>query len=454
MADRLGGHAAVIGGSIAGMMAARVLSDFFDAVTILERDPISGPPAHRKSVSQDRHYHVLLQGGEGVLSALFPGFTADLDHCGAVRVRAGTEIGCFFPDGKAYTALGTVREPVDLGADIFSLSRPALEACVRQRIGGLASVRWFDGVSVQRPIAVGQRLEGLEYKRDGQVETIEADFIVDTSGRGCRAPKWLAELGYAAPATTEMGIDFAYSTTRYRIPKELWGDEKIKIIIGPPPDYSDYGFAALIEDDIWMVCMAGCFGHYPPADEAGFAAFARALHDPTLAQMMAGGQRISDIHTYRFPTSLWRHYEGLERFPDGYVVLGDAIASFNPVYGQGMSSAANQVMALQRMLQQRASENAGLDALAKPFFAEMARVVETPWGLTAGRDLAFPDTVGERPADFAEGSQYFAALAALLPGDRELYRQVNEVFHLARPLADLFADPIRARVEAKLREAA
>ncbi len=225
MGNRLGQHAAVIGGSIAGMMTARVLSDFFDEVTVLERDQIPDQPANRKSVPQGQHYHALLHGGERVISALFPGFADDLENLGAVRVRVGTEVGFFLPDGKAYNPWGTVREPSDLGMEVFSLSRAAIEYCVRQRLRRTASVHYLDNVSVQRLTTSGNRICALEYVRDDHVETMKADFIVDTSGRGCRAPRWLAALGFSAPPETEMGVDFAYSTAKFRVPEELWGDE-------------------------------------------------------------------------------------------------------------------------------------------------------------------------------------------------------------------------------------
>jgi 2-polyprenyl-6-methoxyphenol hydroxylase-like FAD-dependent oxidoreductase len=200
---------------------------------------------------------------------------------------------------------------------------------------------------------------------------------------------------------------------------------------------------------MWHVTLGGRFGDYPPRDAAGFLAFAQALHSPVLYERIKDAPRVADVTAYRYPTSIRRHYERLTTFPEQFVVLGDAISSFNPVYGQGMSSAALQVQALQQVLRERAAASLGLDGLPLAFFPKAAEVVETPWSLAAGRDFAYPETQGERPPDLEERMQYFADVDALTADDLEVQRLVTEVLNLTKPLSALNDEPLRSRVEAQ-----
>jgi hypothetical protein len=207
----------------------------------------------------------------------------------------------------------------------------------------------------------------------------------------------------------------------------------------------------IIEHNTWHMTLVGRFGAYPPHDAAGFLAFAKSLHTPKLYHLVKDAERVTDITYYRFPTSVQRHYERLTTFPEGCVVLGDAISSFNPVYGQGMSSAALQVQALQRLLCDRAAGAQGLAGLAPAFFQQAAEIIVTPWTLAATRDWAFPQTPGERPPDLEEGAQYLAALDALTADNVEAYRLMVDVFNLVKPLSALYEEPWRSRALARQR---
>jgi 2-polyprenyl-6-methoxyphenol hydroxylase-like FAD-dependent oxidoreductase len=202
------------------------------------------------------------------------------------------------------------------------------------------------------------------------------------------------------------------------------------------------------------VTLAGRFGAYPPHDEAGFFAFAKSLYTSKLYDLIKDAERVSDITYCRFPTSVLRHYDRLTTFPEGFIVLGDAISSFNPIYGQGMSSAALQVQALQQLLTERNTGSQGLAGLAQSFFPQAAEIIVTPWTLVASQDLAYPQTQGQRPADLEEGAQYFAALDALTAEDVEVHRLMVEVFNLVKPLSVLHEEPLRSRVLARQRQQA
>jgi hypothetical protein len=235
------------------------------------------------------------------------------------------------------------------------------------------------------------------------------------------------------------------------VPAEYDEPERLLVFLGPPPDFPNGGIMEIIEDNTWHVTLVGRFGAYPPHDQAGFLAFARALHTPKLYNLVKDAEQLTEITYYRFPTSVQRHYERLTTFPAGFVVLGDAISSFNPVYGQGMSSAALQVKALQQLLTERATGVQGLADLAQSFFPKAAEIIATPWTLAATQDWAYPQTRGERPANLEEGAQYFAALDALTAEDVEIYRLMVDVFNLVKPLSALHEEPLRSRVLARQR---
>lgn len=446
MSDRLGHHAVVVGGSMAGLMTARVLADHFDRVTVYERDQIEDRPAIHKSIPQGNHVHALLLGGQRVMAALFPGFTEELKASGAVPYTIGLDLVWYGPDGKAYSATGSVTEPRDFGFGSHALSRGLLEHLIRRRTSALANVKIETSLAVEGLVHDKGQVRGVR-TRDAGSPPVEADLVVDAGGRTSHAPRWLAQMGLATPAETAIGVDFAYTSTRFR--KTDSHLEPLVFVGGPPPTTRG-GAIFEIEDDTWHVALAGRFGDYPPTDEAGFLAYARTLANPVLYEAIKDAERIADFSHHRFPTSVQRHYEQLPAFPQNFLVVGDAIASFNPVYGQGMSSAAQQVAALQQILRERATKSGGLAGLSSAFFGKAAEVINAPWTLAASADFAHPQTKGERPPGMAEASAYFAALDALQAEDFELSQLMAEVFQLTKPLSALLEDPLRTRVMAQL----
>jgi 2-polyprenyl-6-methoxyphenol hydroxylase-like FAD-dependent oxidoreductase len=448
MAHHVGQQAVVIGGSLAGLMAARVLADYFDAVTILERDHIDDRPALHQSVPQGSHVHGLLLGGQQVMASLYPGFIKKLESLGAARCRAGTEVVFYLSTGKAFSMTGTVREPRDLGFDITCHSRELLEYCVRHCTLQHANIAFTGESAVQGLVYADERVHGVRYRQGGATHCLPADFVVDAGGRQSQAPRWLTALGYPAPEVTTIGIDVAYASTKFRVPESYDEPERLVGFIGALPDFPNGAILEIIERRTWHVTLMGRFGNYPPRDAAGFLAFAKALHTPKLYDLIKDAERVADITTYRFPTSVRHHYERLTTVPEGFVVLGDAISSVNPFYGQGMSAAALQVQELQQVLAERAAGAQRLDGLAGAFFPKAAAIVEMPWTLAAMRDFAYPGTRGQRPTDLEEHGQYFADVDALTAEDIEVHRLLTEVFNLAKPLSALWDEPLRSRVEA------
>ena len=450
MTSSLGHHAVVIGGSLAGLMSATVLADHFDRVTVFERDQIEDRPVLHKSVPQGNHVHALLLGGQKVMSSLYPGFVEELKRLGAVRFRPGIDIAWYGPNGKRYNATGSVREPRDLGLEGHIMSRGLLEYHVRRRTVALANVKLETEAAIEGLVHDGGRVRGVRRTRAAGAESVEADLVIDAGGRSSHASRWLVEMGVPPPEETTIGVDFAYTSTKYRKPDHE--SEPLLLVGGPPPEHTRAAGLFEIENRTWHVSLAGRFGDYPPTDEDGFLAFAKSLPSARLYELIKDAERIADITHHRFPTSLWRHYERLRAFPVGFLILGDALCSFNPVYGQGMSSAALQAQALQKVLREHAAQARGLDGLASAFFPKAAQAVSAPWTLAANFDFAYPQTRGERPPGLAEGAGYFAALDSLQAEDLDVQRLVTEVFQLSQPISALREEPLLSRILARLQQ--
>src|SRR5262249_18958240 len=320
MEHRLGQHAVVIGGSLAGLMTARVLAEHFDTVTVLERDHIEDRPALHQSIPQGNHLHGLLLGGQQVMVSLYPGFLDKLTTLGAVRCRAGTEFVVYLPKGKAFSATGTVPGPRDLGLDITCHSRGLLEYCVRHCTLEHTNITFASESTVQGLVYENGRVRGVRYQQSDEAHALATDFVVDAGGRRAHASRWLTELGFPTPEETTVGVDIAYGRTKFPVPEGYDDAGGLQLFIGPPPDFPNGAIMEIIEHNTWHVTLMGRFGDYPPRDPEGFLAFAQALHTPRLYDLIKDAERVSDITTYRFPTSVQRHYERLTAFPEGLLV--------------------------------------------------------------------------------------------------------------------------------------
>src|SRR5215469_9782018 len=441
----LGDHAVVIGGSIAGLITARALADYFNRITLFERDEIEDRPTIHKSIPQGNHLHGLLQGGQQVLSSFYPGFAEDLRQLGATRVTVGRDIVWYLPNGKAYNPSGSLREPFDSGLEAHCASRGLIEFLIRRRTLAIPNIRFESRCTVRDLVYRNGRVRGVLCE---DLRSYEAELVVDASGRTSRSPRWLAALGFSNPRETEIGLDTAYSTANFRMPASYEGEPLI-FITGPAPCFSRRGYVITIEDGTLLVSLIGRFGDYAPTDKEGFLAFAKELHSDFAARIIEGAEQLTRIAHHRFVSSVQRHYELIAPFPEGFLVIGDALCTFNPIYAQGMSAAARQAQLLHQLLSERAEQSGGLDRLAFSFFSKAANLNRTPWDLAAAFDFAFPQTRGERPAALEERARYFAALDKLQLDDLEVRRLVTEVYQLLRPLSELQEEPLRSRILAQ-----
>jgi len=407
-----GRHAVVMGASMGGLLAARVLAERYERVTLIDRDALRDADEPRKGVPQGRHAHGLLAGGRVALEQLFPGLTSELTARGAL-------LGDLAGDCLWY-AQGGYLDGTGCGLAGLLVSRPLLERAVRDRVSRLPQVRIVDRCPVRGLAFVEgrQRVSGVELARG---ETLAADLVVDACGRGSQARNWLAAAGFEPPPVEGIEVGIRYTTRAYRRrPHEAQGKRAVLVAAGPPSWRSAAALAQ--EGDRWILTLAGYLGDEAPAEECGFLEFARSLGVTEITEIAGRAFPISPFYRFAYPASV-RHRWEVTRVPAGYLAFGDAICSFNPVYGQGMTVAALEALALRDCLARE-------EKLAERFFKSASRLVDIPWSIAAGADLRNPAVVGRRTAAGRLLNGYIARLQAAAQQDGSLTRAFLEVTNL------------------------
>jgi 2-polyprenyl-6-methoxyphenol hydroxylase-like FAD-dependent oxidoreductase len=421
---------------MAGLGAARALASHFERVTLVERDDLTTDSAQRKGVPQAQHAHGLLPSGYRILSDYFPGMMDELVAEGAIR---GDLTGDFL-----WYQYGGWKLRADSGLEAIVVSRPLLERKVREHVLALPKVTLLQGHDVESPIYESQtrRVTGLSVRKlsTGTTAALAADLVVDALGRGSPSQKWLASFGYGPVKETHVPIEVGYATGAFeRRPGDLYGSVGA-VIAGTAPQSTRFVAILGAERDRWIITLAGCLRDYPPTDVTGWKEFARSLPTPDAFDLVKDRQPIGSIASYRFPANRRCHYEALGDFPQGYLVAGDAVCSFNPVYGQGMSVALAEAQALDRCL-----GNGDAD-LARRYFRDVARIVESPWAIATGEDYRYPQVEGRRPPGFAVISRYMARAHRIATKDPVVLRRFFEVASLLAPPPAMMAPRIAWRV--------
>ncbi len=432
-------HAIVIGGSMAGMLAARVLSDYFDRVTLIERDQLPDGAESRKGVPQGRHTHAILARGATILTEFFPDLRPSLIEGGAVPGDMG--------EARWYQ-YGGYKINFHSGMEGITMSRPFLDMHIRQRVLARPNVECRDGCAVDELVTdhTQKRVLGVRLRQHGELtaETLYADLVVDASGRGSAAPRWLERLGYGRPPETSVKINVGYATRIYRRDPTDPLANTLFLISPIPPHEKRMAVMFPIEGDRWIATLGGWCGDHAPDDEAGFNEYVRSLAAPDIYELIRRSEPLSDIMLHKFPANLRHHYERMRAFPDGLLVIGDAICSFNPIYGQGMTSSALQAQVLDRCLRER--QTGDLNDMWRGFFREVANVVDIPWQLAAGEDFRYPEVEGVRPRGTALINAYVAQVHRAVHHDPVVFLAFLKVMNLIEPPTSLFHPNIVRRV--------
>ena len=427
-------HAIVIGGSMAGLCAARVLSGFYDKVTVIDRDAYPAGAHERPGVPQSRHVHALLARGRIELDRLFPGFEKTMLERGAIEINFGSDFATLRPNGWA------IRRP-NLITTLFA-SRVLIEATIRELIRGLSNVELIertDAIGFETKRSDSLRVTGVKVSpRDsGAPYTLTGDLIVDASGRSTKCPAWIEAMGLPMPAETVVDSHTGYASRWYKVnpasrPKDWWWKG---IWIDPiAANFSTAGVMFPVEGDRMIVTMAGIGGHYPPSDDDEFTARLGQLRSPIIASEVALAEPISKVYSYRQMANRWRHYEKWNARLDGFVALGDSTCAFNPVYGQGMTSGALSALILGECLK----NNSDVVELPRKFFAAQARFQAEPWGLATGADFRIAGTEGTRPMISRVLDPIIGRMFEVANDDPNIGERIGEVINMIKPPSALF----------------
>jgi len=436
MSKRIGDHAVVLGGGIAGLFAARVLADFYHRVTVVDRDRLLGVSGPRRAVSQGRHIHGLLARGQQILEDLFPGFTRELASAGVPTRDFGQSLGWHF-NGRQIQKV-----PTDLVC--ISAGRWRLEEEIRERVATRPEVTFAEVTDVVglRAAPDGSRVTGVrvqDHDGAGEARWLDADLVVDATGRGTRTPRWLREMGFPEVEQEQVRVDLTYTTCDYAapLPVDPIGDGIAIISVATPGNPRGATFARL--PDRYSVSLNGLLGDRPPTDPAGFLEYARSLPVPSIFESVRAAQPLAAPVSFHFPSSIRRRYEKMSRLPEGLVALGDAACVFNPIYAQGMTVAAIGAVVLRTHLRRG-------PVSSRAYFRDLARAVDGPWAMSAGGDLGFPGVRGRRTLKVRMGNRFMPRLQAAATSDAVVSRAFMRVAGLVDPPTALMGLPLLSRV--------
>jgi 2-polyprenyl-6-methoxyphenol hydroxylase-like FAD-dependent oxidoreductase len=431
-------QALVIGSGMAGLLSARVLADYFEHVTVIDRDRLPDSPEFRAGVPQGRHVHGFLLRGLQLLEQYFPGISGELEASGAEPLD-------WINDLEFHT-VGGIWPRFSSPYKGLACSRPLLEWTTRQRLAAhpRVSILELREAIELLPNAEKTGVGGLRIRERqpeehtlGKEEELSADLIVDASGRDSPVLKWLSALGYEQPEVVRIDGKLGYATRHFRRPSASTfpRDWRVLALLNSYPEIVRGGIIFPVEGDRWIVTVAGSGEDHPPTDEAGFMAFIEGMKTPRLAEAIRQAEPVSPIYGYQRMENQWRHFERLTRWPESFVVVGDAVCHLNPYYGQGMAVSAQIAFELGQALQQ-----GNRPGLAQRYQKAVAKVFASPWVLATSEDMRSPLTEGGGQPGFSSRLMYgyVDRLKQLIAADPSALRTFVGVSHLLKPSTALF----------------
>ncbi|PSL19159.1 FAD-dependent oxidoreductase [Shimia abyssi] len=406
----------VIGAGMAGLMAASVLSPYFEDVVIIEKDNLPRTPHVRKGVPQGAHVHTFLGYAVEAMEDFLPGIMDELYEAGAVRIRRNLDI--WFHDAAGPTPIR------DAGLLTPSVTRPLLEHVTRRRVLALPNVNILEGTRFSK-FCTGNAGEvtGVEILANDDKSSISTSLVVDCSGRASILPRMLAHEGYGDVKRQELGIGMAYTSGLFQPPAGLAKDAWACLMLAIPPN-TRAAYLTPVDGGHWLATMYGRGGDIAPREAEGFVEWTKGLAHPVIYEKLSRAEPVSEFRTYKIPKGIWHRYDLMGRFPSGVIPMGEAFTSFNPMYGQGISLSAGQARAL------RSALAGGLDGLAPRYFEGSKPLNQVGWSVMETRDLEHSSTVGERPADIKSRWKMGAVIRELAETDAELHRLSVHVTHL------------------------
>ena len=417
-------HVIIVGAGMAGLFAAASLSDVARKISLIDKDSIPDSPQFRLGVAQGAHVHTLLGYGVEAMEKLIPGFISDLYSEGAVKIRRNYDI--WFHDAAGPTPIR------DVGIITPSVTRPLLEHVTRQRVLALPNVNLKDATKIIG-LEIDNRngIAGVQVVTSDKSESLYADLVVECSGRASLLAKWLTDHGYGEVPSQRLKILMGYTSGFFRMPNDIAENGKARLMLAVPPGYRA-AYLTPVDGDMWLATMYGRGRDTAPPDAEGFVAWTKGLPHPIVHNMLIQAEPISEFKTYKIPFGIWFRYDRMEEFPCGLIPMGEAMTSFNPMYGQGISLAAGQALALRDAAAQGLGSH-----LSTRYFDGCNTLNGVGWSVMETRDFAYDTTTGERPPDLDARWQAASAIRRLAEVDSDVHSLSVRVTHLLESPSEL-----------------
>lgn len=398
MSDKNSKKAVIVGSGIAGLISAKVASEYYQEVIVIERDskPVDACP--RKGVPQGHHIHVLLNKGEQILEEFFPGIRKALVSQGAVTRTLGKDV-------KWYLS-GHWMPTFDEGFVTFFQTRPLLEKIIRDFVEKIDNISFryetkLEHYNFDENSGAVQSAAFIDLATKTSFE-LSAELFLDATGRGSQLTKLIEKQGYSKIPESQVGVDFAYSSGMFEVSENTDKNDAAILIYPKAPEETRAAAVIPVEGSKWMVTAAGYSGDHPPTSPDAFLEFLRTLSQPEIFNKLKDATILGSLKQFKFSAGTRKHYEKSNLVNKGLLAIGDAICSANPFFGQGIAVAAQEAKVLQKSLKQYGPIVSDWpEAASNSYYKKISKILDISWGLAIGEDLKYPSTTGKRPVGFS-----------------------------------------------------